>query len=276
MRKQYIYIGINECISAVEHKDRLEALAFALMIKLTFVDSIVKSTSIRQLTYIFRMGWTRLSRVLNNALYYGYVVKEGYIYFVPRLKQRGSFNKRLEYAFVPFSKTEDGRSAYRLNGLMKDIRKVVFKNHIKKQTAFCDTALSVNSPCDNTEYKRSRGRLKRMCGIVSVSNDMLASSKRLSIKRAMQVMGTSRSMTKRLIKQMIANGEITRSFENIPVSMNYKELEKGYAMQQAVYRANEFGGYLHIWRDAVYIQTANHYALSDKETNSFTYSPRLK
>lgn len=267
---------MNECISAVNDKDRLEALAFALLIKLTFVDSVVKSTSIRQLTFIFRMGWTRLSRVLNNALQYGYVVKEGDIYFVPTLKQRGSFNKRMEFDFVPFSKTEDGRSAYRLNALMKEIRKIVWKNHIKKQRAFCDTALSVDSPSDDKEYKRSRGRLKRMCGITRISKDTIQSSSRLSIRRSMQVMGASRSMTKRLINQMIADGDVVRHFENIPLSMDHKELEKDYALQQAVYRANEIGGHIHIFKSAVYIQVANHYSLSEKESKSFTYSPRMK
>lgn len=276
MRKQYIYIGINECISAVEHKDRLEALAFALMVKLTFVDSIVKSTSIRKMTRIFRMGWTRLSRVLNNALQYGYVVKEGDIYFVPTLKQRGSFNKRLEYDFKTYSTNMDERSVYRINRLMKDIRKAVYKNHIKKQTTFCDTALSVNSPCDDTEYKRSRGRLKRMCGIVSVSNEMLKSSKRLSIRRSMKVMGTSRSMTKNLINEMIADGEIYRHFENIPVSMDYKEFECNYVAHEAIYKKNEFEGHLHVFKSAVYIQVANHYSLSESETNSFSYIPKKK
>ena len=131
MRKQFIYIGMNECIAAVRDKDRLEALAFALMVKLTFVDSVIKSTTMRQLSRIFRLGNKRLSRVLKNALRYFYIVKEGNTYYVPSLKQRGSFNKRLEYDFATFSTTEDGRSAYTLNRLMKDIRKTVWKNHLR-------------------------------------------------------------------------------------------------------------------------------------------------
>lgn len=276
MRKRYIYIGISECVLAVRNKDRLEALAFALLVKLTFVDSIIKSTSIRQLTHIFRMGWTRLSRVLDNALRYGYIVKEGDTYFVPTLKQRGTYNKRLEFNIVPFSKTGDGRCVYTLNALMKEIRKNVWKNHINKQKAFCDTALVVDAPADDKEYKRGRARLKRMCGIVSVSPDMLKKSKRLSIRRSMDIMGAKRTMTKTLINEMIRNGEVTRSFENVPTNMDYKELERNYAMQQAVYKANELGGHIHIFNGAVYIQVANHYSLTDKETKSFTYSPRLK
>lgn len=99
---------MSECVAAVNNKDRLEALAFALLIKLTFQNSIVKSTSIRKLTYIFRMGWTKLSKVLKNALRYGYIVKEGDIYFAPSLKQRGSFNKKLKFSEGTLSSATDG------------------------------------------------------------------------------------------------------------------------------------------------------------------------
>lgn len=276
MRKQYIYIGISECRLAVQTKSRLEALAFALLVKLTFVDSNIKSTSIRQMTYIFRMGWTRLSRVLKNALRYGYVVKEGDRYFVPSLKQRGSFNKRLTFDAMTFSKTECKRTAYELNKLMDEIRKTVWKNHIKKQKAFCDTASVVKAPSGDKEYKRYLARLKRMCGITSVSDDMLNNSKRLSVRRSMDIMGVKRSKAKALINEMVASGEVSRRFENIPINRDYKELEKTYAMEQAIYKANKFGGHIHIYRGAVYIQTANHYSLSDKENESFTYSPILK
>lgn len=267
---------MSECVAAVNNKDRLEALAFALLIKLTFQNSIVKSTSIRKLTYIFRMGWTKLSKVLKNALRYGYIVKEGDIYFAPSLKQRGSFNKKLKFSEGTLSSATDGRTKYLLNDLVKIIRKEVFKNHIKKQTAFCDTASVVNAPSEHTEYVRNKARLKRMCGITSVSDDRLKNAKRLSIARSMKVMGTKRSTTKTLIKEMINSGEIIRKFENIPVGMDYKELEKNYAMQQAVYKANEYGGHIHIWRGAVYIQVANHYSLSESEMSSFTYSPKKK
>lgn len=276
MAKRYIYIGLNESIKAVQCKGRLEALAFALLVKLTFVDSTIKSTAIRQLTFIFRMGWTRLSRVLNNALHYGYIVKEGDTYFVPTMKQRGSFNYKAEFDFCPLSLTDDGRTAYNLSKLMNEIRKAVFENHIKKQQAFHDTALVVNAPSDNKTYVAKRGRLKRMCGITSVSDDILKRSNRLSIRRSMKVMGAKRSTTKRLVKELIADGSITREFENIPIGMDYKELEKSYAMQQAVYKANKFGGHIHVFRSAVYIQVANHYSLSDHKAKLITYSPKVK
>lgn len=267
---------MNECMMAVQNKDRHDALAFALLVKITFADSIIKSTSIRKLTKIFRMGWKRLSRVLNNALHYGYIVKEGETYFVQPLKQRGSFNKKLVFTKGTLSLSKDGRTEYRFNEIKKIIRKETLKNHIRKQSDFLDTASVVNAPVDDKEYRRNKARLKRMSGLTSVSDDLLKDSARLSINRIMKVTGTKRSTAKKLVKEMVAKGEIIRSFENIPVDMDYKELEKDYVFQQAVYKANKLGGWLHIFKSAVYIQTANRYSLTESEHESFTYSPRLK
>ena len=75
---------------------------------------------------------------------------------------------------------------------------------------------------------------------------------------------------------MIADKAITREFENIPTGINYKELEKDYASQQAIYKANQFGGHIHIFRGAVYIQVANHYSLSEHKAKLITYSPKAK
>lgn len=276
MKKRFINIGISESIEAVGTKDRLEAFAFALLVKLTFVDSRIKSTSIRQMTFIFRMGWTKLKRVLNNAQKYGYIVREGDSYFVPTLKQCGSFNYKARFVFCPLSHTEDGRTAYKLCNLMDEIRKVVLKNHIKKQESFYDTALGVNAPGDDKEYRTKRKRLKRMCGITSVSDEMLKKSRRLSIRRSMTVMGTKRSTTRRLIKEMIEAKEITREFENIPTGIDPKQIEGDYFMQQAIYKANRLGGYIHIFRGAVYIQVANRYSLSERESKLITYRPKMK
>lgn len=276
MVKRFIHIGVNECVTAAPTKERLEALAFALLIKLTFVDSTIKNTSIRHLTYNLRMGWTRLSRMLKNALRYGYIVKEGDAYFAPSLKQRGSFNYKAKFDLPSISKTEDGRTAYKLSFLMDYIRKIVFYNHIKKQDAFRDTALVVKSPSNKKEFDAKRKRLKRMCGITSVSDDMLKGAKRLSIRRAMTIMGTKRSKTKSLIKGMISEKAIVRRFENIPVGIDHKQLEKDYAMNQAVYAANKFGGHIHIFKGAVYIQVANHYDLCDGVPELITYSPKIK
>lgn len=261
----------------MEDNHRLEALAFALLVKLTFVDSVIKSTTIREMQHIFRMGNARLKRVLSNALYYGYIVKEGDKYFVPTLKQRGSFNKRMMFYSGSVSKTLDNRTAYKLNALMKEIRIVVFKNHIRKQMAFQDTASVVNAPVDDKEFKRNRARLKRMSGMTSISDGLLKDSARLSISRIMEVMKTKRSTTKTIVRQLVKKGQIIRVFENIPIDMDYKELEKDYSRQQLLYReAHKRGGWLHIFKGAVYIQVANHYSLSEREFDSITYSPNLK
>lgn len=274
MFKRIIYIGLNECADAVKSKDRLEAYSFALLAKLTFVDSIIKSTSIREMTKIFRMGWTRLNRILKNALHYGYIIKEGNHYFIPSLKQNGSYNEPVVFSQGSFSFSQEGRTPYRIKNLILKIRELVFKNHIRKQMSFQDTASVVNAPIDPNEYKRKRARLKRMSGLTAVSDDLLDNTARISMKRIAEVMGTKRSTTKKIVKNLRTKGEIIRCFESIPLNYKQSELEKDYRMAQSVWLANKLGGFIYRSCGRVYIQVANRYSLPENELHSIKFIPK--
>lgn len=62
---------------AVVDKDRFEGLCFSILIKAKFTNSLLYAHSIREMKSIFGMGQTKLKRVLNNAIKFGYITKEG-------------------------------------------------------------------------------------------------------------------------------------------------------------------------------------------------------
>lgn len=268
MKPRKLILSTDECVSAIKSNDTIEALAFAMLIKMTFVDSTLKYAPIRELKAKLHMGSEKLNRVISNAIKCGYIVKTNVGYFAPSLKRNNGFNRRVGCLWQAF----DGSTIYKLNFFVKIIRKVVLENHLRKQKSFCDTASKVAAPNDLREYTRSRARLKRMCGQTSVSVEQAKASTRLSNRRAMEVMHTKRSTTKKLIREMIVAGDIVRKFNNIPLGMSIKEFERQGEFAHTRQNIQNIGGYLFGWHGAVYVRVANSYACTDKSNNQTFYS----
>jgi hypothetical protein len=271
MNPRKLILSTDECVSAIKSTDMIEALAFAMLIKMSFVDSTLKYAPVRELKTKLHMGSAKLNRVLANAMKYGYIVKTDAGYFAPSLKRNKSFNRRIEFMWQAF----DGSTIYKINSIVKIIRKVVLENHLRKQQSFSDTASKVAAPNDLREYTRSRARLKRMCGQTTVSEEQVKTSQRLSNNRAMEIMYTKRSTAKKLIREMIAAGEIERKFNNIPLGMSIKEYEQQFEQARTQQNIQNIGGYLFGWHGAVYIRVANSYVCTEKLNNQIFYSVSL-
>ena len=71
------YLNLDLAREAVTSKERTEALAFSLLVKLTFVDSKIHHATYSNMKTLFNMGSSRLQRVVKNAIRYGYLVREG-------------------------------------------------------------------------------------------------------------------------------------------------------------------------------------------------------
>lgn len=281
MYKRTIYIGLSECQRAVKEKNRLEAFAFSLLVKLTFVDSCIKETTYFKMSRHLGLGNTRLKRALTNALKYGYIARDGELYRAKPLKEYGGFNTRLEFEEGSISShAKHGtelKTPYKLSRLIKEIKIAVLKNHIKKQMAFHDTASGVDASSDNKELKRRKAKLRRMCGVSHVSEEVLEKSARLSITRISEVICSKRSSTKKLVKQLRESGQIIRNFESILLDQfDYDTIRNDYDRARAIFHANYLGGWLCASSGRVYVIVANRYSLPEKEIDTIKYCGNQK
>ena len=72
-----IWLSINIAEDAVADENKLEALAFSMLIKTKFVSSVFKDATVRRCNKVFGMGSTRSNRLINNGLKYGYLMRSG-------------------------------------------------------------------------------------------------------------------------------------------------------------------------------------------------------
>ena len=109
---------------AVADKEKLEALAFAVFIKTKFVSSVFNDATIRRCNKVFGMGSTKSSRLINNGLKYGYLIRSGKDIIATKIRDKGLNNKLF---FNP-------DAVYSMSHLMDKIRETVLLNKIKKQS----------------------------------------------------------------------------------------------------------------------------------------------
>ncbi len=122
---RYIQFSVKDAKEVVQDDSRLEAFAFALMIKARFVSSslIDKNTKKKHLKSLFHIGDAKLSRCLKNAEKFGYIRKEGDTIIASKLYTDNENVFRI--------KLKDDNQLIPIKELERLIRSSVFLNHVK-------------------------------------------------------------------------------------------------------------------------------------------------
>lgn len=114
---------------AVHNKAQLEALAFAISIKIKFVSSVFKDATVRRCNKVFEMGSTKSSRLIKNGLKYGYLERQGKDIIAKKVRVAGRFHNKL--IFNPDVN-------YSISMIIDKIRETVLLNQLRKQTYVVD------------------------------------------------------------------------------------------------------------------------------------------
>lgn len=246
--KQTLRLSVKLAGEAVQSKDEIEALAFAMLVKLTFVSSRIQSATISRLKDIFHIGGTRMSRILKNGVKHGFLTRDGADLVVNALYEHDAYHVCLNFECKTWSRS--GGCRYKLNEIIDIIRKSVLLNHISKQTECVDTIYKANDPSDLKEYKRASKRCKRMLEASPVAYAGLSNA------RIMQVTRTRRAKAKKLIRALVGSGLVL---------MKEVTVKTGITLENFCREANEFlresgcGGYLFRGADGVYCRLSNVY-----------------
>jgi hypothetical protein len=245
-----IYLSIQEANTALDDKYRLEALAFALLVKLNFNSSAIKSPKIRCCKEMFHIGSTRMSRIIRNGLKYGYLRREGNLIIANSIHSK-KFNVSIERKYT-YSATKT--ISHNLRSLIDLIRKSVLLNHISKQTACSDTFLKRDCPEDVSEYRKARHKIKKTsCRTESACVG-------LSNRRISEITHTKLYRAKRLIHSLVSSNLVTVNRRAVKTDIN----PNGFNRETANRWNKESGhsGYFFCWKGAIYQRITNEYRLS--------------
>ena len=198
-----IWLSINIAEDAVADENKLEALAFSMLIKTKFVSSVFKDATVRRCNEVFGMGSTRSNRLINNGLKYGYLKRSGKDIIATKIRDKGLNNKLF---FNP-------GAVYSISQLKDKIRETVLLNKIKKQSWVLDTINKAKHPKNLTDYRKRIG--KRYARTMTANDG-------ISVKRIMQVTNTKKYRAKRIANSLVNSMQISKTirFVNTDIDAN--------------------------------------------------------
>jgi len=149
--KKKLWVSIGILKDAINDKDKLKALSFAIAIKLCFRNSGLKSTRNREIQRIFHVSSVTASKVVKDGLKYGYLRQDDRIRMLVanKVQEKGGWNCKLFFDQRPQNLTE---CPYTLREIEDELRKAFLLNHISKQT---DTVNTIKGATDGRTPKRN-------------------------------------------------------------------------------------------------------------------------
>ena len=210
-----IKISIMAMRSAIQDKENLESLAFSILIKQTFVSSRINNPTYRNLRSIFGIGNSKLKCLISNGIKFGYLRYDKECLVANKLNKQG-----VVFDFVgrdlTASKTNSIACKFTLKEIRNAIKKAVVVNHINNANECFDTINSANSPTNVREYRRARGKLKRMPNVKFANNQ-------ISIKRFAEISNSSMYTAKIVIKELKSKGNIIANKTIVKTAINPNE-----------------------------------------------------
>lgn len=270
---QRIRIDMNELRASVSSKERLEALAFCVLIKLNFVNSEMYGATSRRMCEFFGMGATKLTRCVRNAIRFGYIKREGGSIIANRLRGESGYEYFMMQEFYTFSFNETGKSVYRIKNIEDTLRKAVLLNHIKMQNQSCETHCTADS--DNAYNRKEMRRIRRRknCLYKNYANE------KLGINRIKSVVSTGRNKAIRLKNELVRSGEISQQVNCVPVISfndndrlfhNKPDAMSFYAKAISNGECPKSNGYVFVCSDGVMRRTCNSYTYTSNTIHRYS------
>lgn len=210
-----IWLSIKMAEEAVADKEKLEALAFAVFIKTKFVSSVFNDATIRRCNKVFGMGSTKSSRLINNGLKYGYLIRSGKDIIATKIRGKGLNNKLF---FNP-------DAVYSMSHLMDKIRETVLLNKIKKQSWVLDTINKAKHPTSLTEHRKT---IRKRYARTMIANDGI------SIKRIMQVTNTKKYRAKRIVKSLVKSMQVSMTIRFVNTDIDADGFDHRMANENSI------------------------------------------
>lgn len=264
--KQTLYLNIGLAEQAVNDKPFIEALAFSVLVKLTFVSSRIQSATVSKCKDLFGIGSTRMCRIINSGIEYGLLKRESKDLVATSLKREKSYHIRLDFECKtysriktlinnkPKSEREPVVCQYSLKDIIDIIRKSVLLNHISKQSDCEDT---INIAKGNTKSVNQLQKARKKCKRMLRTDNAFTG---LSRKRIMDITKVCKNKAKHLIDNLCKSGLVNRVEQSVRVFLNYSDFSPKLA--NSFFRETGLNGYLYRSGSEIRLRCSNKYVYS--------------
>lgn len=264
-RKRVIYIDPALAKEACGSKESLEALAVTLSIKTMFVNSVMREATATRAMRALRIGHARYHRAVGHALRRGWLRRDGGSLVAGGIKTPGAYNVRLVLDRCHYDgkrgKGDEVRARYTLTELCDYIRQAVLLFHISKQNTVHDTLTMATRPAQGqgAAMRAARKRLRRW-GMRE--RKLRQDAERLSYARMSELVSTSRSKAKRLMRPLVRGGVVRCQANFMPTPYNIRSYrpDKGAALR-SLHAGMGLDGCVVYHDGLVCVRLANSYSL---------------
>lgn len=156
-------MSINILRWVVGNKDRIDALAFSILIKQAHVNSLITRATQRKLKALFGMGTEKLRKLVADGLSSGFLRKEGDNLIANRLHENNGLVYCMEEWLFNDAISRSKRRKLTLCGVRKMIETAILYNQVSMQKSCEDTHYSASSKSNPlSAIKRAAKREKSM------------------------------------------------------------------------------------------------------------------
>lgn len=259
-----IWIDPALVLSTMDSKEALDALALCCMVKLTFVDSLVKDASVRRMMKIFHISYGRCVKAVEEGIKRGLFARDGGGLRASKVK---TVKEHCVHLDIPVSGNK-GECPIGIAKMCDQLRGAVLYNHIAKQNNLRDT---IRLACDPERgelkaMRRARTRLRKKG--VCVDNRSASEVVRLSYAKAASILNVSKTKAKTLIKSMRDKGLIRRVLQYEETGLHLDEFTKELQEGHSKYGGR---GFMVLCGGMVCLQLANAYLLCVDSLVKFIY-----
>lgn len=190
MRK--LRIGTETLRFAAGHKDRIAALAFAILIKQERINSLIMNASQRKLKETFGMGSDKLKRLVRDGVRFGFLRWEGKNLVANRLHEEKNsvlLKRRWFYASM-----KDKKLTHK--NVVTMVETAIICNQVRMQEDCADTHKRATEGKSVAVVRRTKRRESRMLRGTSYKAGMVG----LSNIRIQQLLGKKRHSALKIVK----------------------------------------------------------------------------
>ena len=256
-----IKVGYAQTVDALSHsKRKIEAFAFAFVIKIHFVNSCYYLTnkSYIEISKICQISEKKAKEVLKDIVSFGYAkmneklitLQVGKIYTPNKLNFKLNTNdfigKEINAAYS--KKNDTDKKCISLQYVVDELEKLVIQTHIQRKNFINDTQKGYADAKSLSEAKRHRNNIEKY----AINENIDVANKGISIESFMNVINVKRrNKVKQLLDELVFEGLIKRTKNIIYV---------GKCKLNTLYRSDEFGCLFSIGNN-LYLKGRNEYSL---------------
>ena len=218
MRK--LRIGTDTIRFVAGYKDRIDALAFAILIKQKRINSTITNATQRKLKEVFGMGSDKLKRVIDDGIELGFLRREGGNIIANKLHSGNGLSLMMKSNWFVSAKNKNKKKKLKLAGVRSMIEVLIVTNQVSMQNSCRDTHNSATDGKDVREIRSARKRERRM-----LKRNYNAKFTGLSNIRIQQLIGRKHNKAVKIVKTAIAKGLLKKQvrekvFDLVGVSLD--------------------------------------------------------